>query len=245
MRAAARQTTRTRTRLPSISILLQRIVLLVLSTSMAAATELSIASTTKLRSGIEMPRFGLGTWLADSDECRAAVKAALEHGYVLIDTATMYKNEADIGSVLKEAAQRPFLVSKLRPEDHGSEETVFAALERTLSDLGIDQLDVWLMHTPAGGKVVETWRAMLKARDAGKVRSVGVSNFGVAQLQALIAAGCEAPEINQIELHVWNQQRDTVAFCQREHITVMAFCPYAEPCWTPPRARPFSWSHTP
>jgi diketogulonate reductase-like aldo/keto reductase len=146
------------------------------------------------------------------------------------DTATMYKNESEIGVVLGEidalVRQSTFIVSKLQPQDHGREQ-VHSAIDRTLDALGTKTLDLWLMHSPSGGRVVETWKAMLEAREAGKVRACGVSNFGVAQLMALKAAGCEMPEVNQFELHVWNQQRPTVEYCQRESIAIMSFCPLA------------------
>jgi len=119
------------------------------------------------------------------------------HGYRLIDTAAMYKNEADVGAALRDASNGagcPFLVSKLQPSDHGRE-AARAAIDRTLTELGVAQLDLWLMHSPAGGSLVETWGAMLEARDAGKCRAVGVSNFGPAQLEALKASGCEMPEV--------------------------------------------------
>lgn len=197
-----------------------------------APPRLSLESTVELRSGLRMPLFGLGTWLATSGgECKEAVQAALQYGYRLIDTATMYNNHEDVRAALQEwdaAAPRPFIVSKLSPQPqcHGKTEPL-VELDRTLEELGLEQLDLWLMHSPSPGKVVDTWRAMLSARDAGKVRAVGVSNFGPEQIEGLKAAGCEAPEVNQFELHCWNQQRELVAYCEREGIVVMSFCPLA------------------
>ena len=207
------------------------ILLLVLLAACVAAADsdmaLSLDSRVKLRRGTEMPLFGLGTWLSEGDgTCHAAVRVALEHGYNLIDTATMYKNEHDVGAAVRESGKRPFIVSKLAPEDHGREKTL-AALDRTLADLGVDVLDLWLMHSPSGGSVVETWQTMLECRDAGKVRAVGVSNTGPAQLEGLKAAGLEAPEVDQFELHVWNQQKEAVAYCRANGILVMSYCPLA------------------
>jgi diketogulonate reductase-like aldo/keto reductase len=187
---------------------------------------LTLRSTLALRGGGQLPVFGLGTWLATAGEARAAVAEALRQGYALIDTATMYGNEAEVGSAIAQAGlPRPFVVTKLQPQDHGRE-AALAAAARSSAALG-GAPDVYLMHSPSGGRVVETWRAMLEAKAAGLVRAVGVSNFGMAQLRALAAAGLEAPEVNQIELHCFLQQRETVAYCAQQGIAVMAFCPLA------------------
>lgn len=175
--------------------------------------------------------FGLGTWLSEGGgECREAVEAALSYGYRLIDTATMYKNHQDVGASLKKhyegGGEQTFVVSKVSDDGHGRDEA-FKELETTLAELGVEQLDLWLMHSPAGKNVVATWKAMLEARDAGKVKAVGVSNMGAEQIAALQAAGCELPEVNQFELHCFNQQRELVDYCRREGIVVMSFCPLA------------------
>lgn len=151
----------------------QRLIVTLLIAIMAAATAsqesqcqtLSLQSTVKLRRGDEMPLFGLGTWLSEGGgTCKKAVTVALEHGYRLIDTATMYQNEADVGEALKEGSKSSkgiYIVSKLQPSDHGRE-AAMQAIDRTLTDLKVDKLDLWLMHSPTGGKVVETWKAMLE-----------------------------------------------------------------------------------
>jgi 2,5-diketo-D-gluconate reductase A len=187
---------------------------------------LTLRSTLQLRGGGALPAFGLGTWLAKAGEARSAVAEALRQGYLLIDTATMYENEAEVGSAIAQSGlPRPFVVTKLRPQDHGRE-AALAAAARSAAALGAPP-DVYLMHSPSGGRVVETWRAMLEAKAAGVVRACGVSNFGVAQLRALADAGLEAPEVNQIELHVFMQQRETAAYCAQHGIAVMAYCPLA------------------
>ena len=141
--------------------------------------------------------------------------------------AGLDQNEADVGAALKEAnVEEIYIVSKLQPSDHGRENTV-QAIDRTLADLKVAKLDLWFMHSPNGGKVVEMWKAMLEARDAGKVTSVGVSNVGPAQIEGLRAAGCELPEVNQFELHVWNQQKEAVEYCRENGIVVMSYCPLA------------------
>lgn len=119
------------------------------------------------------------------------------------------------------APQRPSLVLVVLPPPHTLRSApAVPSLSLTLALPPPPQL--WLMHSPSGGDVVETWRAMLEARDAGKVRACGVSNFGHEQIARLAAAGLELPEVNQIELHCWNHQRPTVAYCAAHQIVVMA-----------------------
>mmetsp|Transcript_166204 Transcript_166204/g.294360 ORF Transcript_166204/g.294360 Transcript_166204/m.294360 type:complete len:232 (+) Transcript_166204:2-697(+) len=119
-----------------------------------------------------------------------------------------------------------FLVTKLLSRDHGSARVV-PALRASLRRLGVEYVDLYLMHSPRGGFVLETWDAMLQARDAGLTRAVGVSNFGVEQLEGLKAAGRELPEVNQIECHPWLQQQACAAWCAKERIAVMAYSPLA------------------
>lgn len=200
-----------------------------MAAALAAATmaTLTLDSTVKLRSGAEMPLFGLGTWLSEGDAATDSIVEALKYGYRLIDTATMYKNHNQVKAALEiHPANKPYLVSKLSNEGHGHAEAL-AELDKTLEELGVEQLDLWLMHSPSPGKVVETWKAMLEARDAGKVKDVGVSNFGPAQMEGLRLLGLEAPAVNQFELHCFNQQRATVEYCQANGIVVMGFCPLA------------------
>jgi diketogulonate reductase-like aldo/keto reductase len=194
---------------------------------MSQAQPLTLRSTLPLRGGGKLPVLGLGTWLAAAGgEARCAVAEALRQGYALIDTAAMYQNEAEVGSAIAQSGlPRPFVVTKLQPQEHGRE-AALAAAARSAAALG-GAPDLYLMHSPSGGRVVETWRAMLEAKAAGTVRACGVSNFGAAQLAALAAAGLEAPEVNQVELHVFLQQRETAAYCAAQGIAVMAFCPLA------------------
>mmetsp|Transcript_43974 Transcript_43974/g.86013 ORF Transcript_43974/g.86013 Transcript_43974/m.86013 type:complete len:290 (-) Transcript_43974:109-978(-) len=195
----------------------------------------------KLSDGHSMPMFGLGTWLSKGDaegkdsECFKAVSHALSLGYSMIDTAQMYENEADVGAAVrsfaegKEGEEKPadvFLVSKLRGSEHGRDAAA-AALDVTLSKLQRSCVDLFLIHGPGGKKVVETWAALLELQKAGKIRTVGVSNFGVAQLEGLRKAGLPSPAVNQIELHPWLQQKELVAYCRKHSIAVMGYCPLA------------------
>jgi diketogulonate reductase-like aldo/keto reductase len=216
---------------------------------MDRASDLDLSTTITLRSGVQIPLFGLGTWLSGNNgECAVAVRAALDAGYRLIDSAQMYGNEADVGkavisynadnnadnnagssagsSAADRPAARPFVVTKLKGDAHEAG-GVRRALQRSLQLLQMDAVDLFLIHGPGGGRCVDTWREMLACRDEGLARAVGVSNFGIAHIQGLEAAGLELPEVNQIELHVWKQQRPAVEFLREKGIAVMGYCPLA------------------
>eukprot|EP00946_MAST-07B_sp_MAST-7B-sp1_P003327 g3327.t1 len=180
-----------------------------------------------------MPLFGLGTWLSANDgECERSVRAALDLGYRLIDSAQMYGNEADVGKSVKKWREDnpdrppPFIVTKLKGDAHGAG-SVRRALQRSLELLQMDAVDLFLIHGPRGGQCVETWREMLACRDEGLAKAVGVSNFGNEHIRGLEAAGLELPEVNQIELHVWNHQKEAVDFLRGKGIQVMGYCPLA------------------
>ena len=194
------------------------------------SSTLSLATTVALRSGAQMPLFGLGTWLSqEGSEAKRCVSVALKLGYKLIDTAAMYENETSVGEALASsglAREDIFVVTKLAGPDHGAE-AAKVAIDASLKKLGLDYVDMWLIHSPKGGKILETWKSMLECRDAGKTKHVGVSNFGVAQLEGIAAAGLEAPMLNQIEYHFALQQRPTVDYCRAHSITLMGYCPLA------------------
>ena len=190
-------------------------------------------TTCTLRHGLKMPIFGLGTWLsANNGEAANAAKHALNLGYKLIDTAQMYGNEGDIGIAIKQWKEEnptlapPFVVTKLKGDAH-EQGSVTRSLQRSLQLLQMESVDLFLIHSPSGGRCVDTWKEMLKCRDQGLAKAVGVSNFGVAQLQGLLDAGLELPEVNQIELHVWLQQQDTRAWMTNNEIAAMGYCPLA------------------
>jgi diketogulonate reductase-like aldo/keto reductase len=195
---------------------------------------MDIASFAVPRTTLQMPSFGLGTFRSEGTACYDACLAALRAGYRLIDTAALYNNEdqvgAAIGVFLREQAKVTrsdlFIVTKLHWESHGDNagERVAESLER----LKLDYVDLFLIHSPKGKRVVETYKALQTVKASGKIRALGVSNFGVQQLQALLATdGIEPPSVNQIELHVWLHQTDVTAFCKLNNILVMAYCPFA------------------
>jgi len=181
----------------------------------------------RLVNGVEMPRLGLGTYKsAEGGDVEGAVTAALEIGYRRIDTASFYGNESGVGSAIA-AGRVPrteiFLASKVWNDEQGYDHTL-AAFERTLTRLGTDYLDLYLVHWPRSD-TPETWRAMERLYAEGAVRAIGVCNHLEAQLEALMATAGIAPMVDQYEYHPWLQQPALRAFCQRHGIIVEAWAP--------------------
>ena len=149
--------------------------------------------------GGDIPLLGLGTWQSEGDDCYRAVRHALDVGYRHIDTATMYGNEEQVGRALAASGvprQDVFLTTKLRPADVGREHETLA---QSLRLLGTDYLDLWLIHWPPSGDASPwVWAELLAARNVGLVRSVGVSNYSVDQLDILSEQTGETPAVNQI-----------------------------------------------
>src|SRR5215211_5107636 len=152
-----------------------------------------------LASAGEMRLVGLGTWQMTGARCQAAVRAALDVGYRHIDTATMYRNEGEVGRAVRDSGvprEQVFITTKLPPGAVGRERRT---LDSSLRALGMDHVDLWLVHWPPRGRaLVSTWRELLAARDRGLARAVGVSNYRTAQLDELIAATGAAPQVNRI-----------------------------------------------
>lgn len=152
-----------------------------------------------LGAGVRMPLLGFGTWQLRGEAAYRAVRAALDVGYRHIDTATGYDNEAEVGRALADSGvprEEVFLTTKLPPDRAGAERVT---LDASLRALGVDAVDLWLIHWPPGGRAAPpVWREFLAARDAGRARAVGVSNYSVAQVDELITATRQAPQVNQI-----------------------------------------------
>lgn len=191
------------------------------------------ASTVRvLNDGIKMPQFGLGLFNITKN-VGEVVQAAVNDGYRMFDTAKYYENEADVGLALRNSGLRRedyFIVTKLWISDHGYSETK-AALKESLTKLGLGYIDLYLIHSPSGGKIIDTWRAMNEMKMDGIVKSIGVSNFNIHHLDRLKIAcdekGLSLPSVNQIELHPWLQQRKVVDYCKSLGIELMGFCPLA------------------
>ena len=157
------------------------------------------STTVILNNGLELPLVGFGTWQLRGQQAYEATRHALEIGYRHLDTATMYRNEAEVGQALRDSGvprDEVFVTTKIPAERAGREEET---LDASLRALGLDRVDLWLIHWPPGrGYSVPMWRALIAARDAGRTRSIGVSNYSTAQLDELISATGETPVANQI-----------------------------------------------
>ncbi|MGD9603500.1 MAG: aldo/keto reductase [Gammaproteobacteria bacterium] len=176
--------------------------------------------------GIGMPRIGFGLFrLPPGAPARDAATAALAAGYRLLDTAAVYRNEAEVGAAVA-ACGLPrtslFLTSKVWNDDQGYD-TTRAAFERARRALGA--IDLYLLHWPVAGRRLDAWRALEDLHAEGQVRAIGVSNFMPRHLVELLAAARVKPMVNQVELSPFLQQRELVALCRAEGITLTAYSP--------------------
>ncbi|WP_427016299.1 aldo/keto reductase [Pseudarthrobacter sp. P1] len=188
--------------------------------------------TITLNNGVAMPQIDFGVFQVPDEETTAAVAAALDAGYRSIDTAAIYGNEAGTGRAIAEsgiAREDLFITSKLWNADQGYEETL-AAFDASLATLGLDYLDLYLIHwpAPAQNKYLESWRALETLHADGRVRAIGVSNFLPEHLQPILDAGTVVPAVNQIELHPALQQRGVEAFNAAHGIATEAWSPLAQ-----------------
>ena len=155
--------------------------------------------TISLGVGAALPLVGLGTWEMTGSRCYRAVRYALDVGYRHFDTATMYRNERDVGRAVRDSRlprEDVFVTTKLPPRDAGRERRT---LEGSLRALGMEYVDLWLVHwPPPGGAAPQMWKQLLALRDEGMARAVGVSNYATGQLDELVAATGERPQVNQI-----------------------------------------------
>jgi diketogulonate reductase-like aldo/keto reductase len=181
-----------------------------------------------LRNGRTMPQIGLGVWQsATGTVTREAVLAALRLGYRHVDTARIYGNEADVGAAVREsgvARDEVFVTTKLWNDDQGYDQAL-RAFDKSLATLGLEYVDLYLIHWPVLGKRLDSWRALERIAQDGRARSIGVSNFLVPHLEELLASAHEKPAANQIELHPFLQQRETRALCKKHDIVVQAYSP--------------------
>jgi len=161
------------------------------------------------------------------DDVSKSVHEALEAGYRMIDTAQDYGHEAEIGRAIQESGvprEEIFLQSKLSRSRHGYSEA-YSAIRNSLKESGLDYFDSFLIHSPKGGKLVETWDALLQLQREGYIRTVGVTNFGIQHLEALEQAGRPMPAINQMEMHpsIYQERMDIVEYCQSNRILIQAY----------------------
>lgn len=183
-----------------------------------------------LNNGVKMPALGLGVFqIADPDVCEQAVYDALMSGYRLLDTAAIYGNEEAVGRAVKRSEiprEELFITTKLWVQDAGYEKTK-KAFETSLSNLQLDYLDLYLIHRPFGD-YYGAWRAMEELYEAGKIRAIGLSNFGSDRLVDLVMNNKVVPAVNQVECHPFFQQKAAFEFMQEYQIQPEAWAPFAE-----------------
>ncbi|MGD7055085.1 aldo/keto reductase [Sutcliffiella horikoshii] len=188
----------------------------------------SLASTTTLHNGVEMPWFGLGVFkVEEGQEVESSVKMAIHAGYKSIDTAAIYKNEEGVGKGIRESdvpREELFITTKVWNADQGYESTL-KAFDESMEKLGLEYLDLYLVHWPVKGKYVDTWKALEKLYKDGRVRAIGVSNFQIHHLQDILDVAEVKPMVNQVEYHPKLSQVELLNFCKENGIQMEAWSP--------------------
>lgn len=185
--------------------------------------------TVKLNNGVEMPILGFGVYQIKPEDTENVVQEALKVGYRSIDTAAAYFNEEAVGRAIKNSGinrNELFITTKLWINDAGYESTKIA-FDKSLEKLGLDYLDLYLIHQPYGD-VYGAWRAMEELYKEGKVRAIGVSNFQPDRLMDLIVHNTVVPAVNQVETHVFNQQVENQRFMEANGVQIESWGPFAE-----------------
>lgn len=187
-----------------------------------------INSCVALHNGVQMPWLGFGTFqIPDGEEVERSVLWALEAGYRSIDTAAMYRNESGVGRALKASGiprDQIFLTTKVANDDQGYNPTL-QAFEKSLELLGVDYVDLYLIHRAVKGKFPDTWRAMEAIYLGGRARAVGVSNFLIHHLETLRQTSDLTPMINQIEYHPLLTEVELLQYCEEKKIVPTAWSP--------------------
>jgi diketogulonate reductase-like aldo/keto reductase len=191
-----------------------------------------------LNNGRHIPTVGFGVWRVADHEAAQAVTLALDAGYRLIDTAKVYGNEAGVGKAIRESnipREEIFVTTKLWNTDQGYD-TTLKAIDESLKQLGLDYVDLYLMHWPFAAKPSEivgtppnkrkeTWKAMEEILQSGKAKAIGVSNFTIKHLEEMKNYATVMPAVNQIEFHPFLYQKELLEYCQTNQIIVEAYCP--------------------
>lgn len=189
--------------------------------------DLNINSTQILNNGVKIPRLGLGTWDLRGKEAYQAVLWSLNLGYRLIDTASFYGNENEIGEAVKDTnipREEIFLTTKVWNSDHGYSNTL-NAFEKSLKRLKVEYIDLYLIHWPVSGLRNETWKALEEIYESEKTRAIGVCNFTIRHLKELLETSETIPTINQIEFSPFLFQKELMDYCKSKKIVVEAYTP--------------------
>jgi 2,5-diketo-D-gluconate reductase A len=186
----------------------------------------------RLNNGVEIPQFGFGVFQIEPGEVVTAVRTALDAGYRHIDTAQMYGNEEGVGQAIRESGvprEELFVTTKLDNDRHGRDEAA-AALDESLARLGLDHVDLYLIHwpRPAQDRYVDTWRGFEKLAAEGRARAIGVSNFQIPHLERLAAETGTVPAVNQVELHPRFPQEELRAYHREHGIATEAWSPIGQ-----------------
>lgn len=197
--------------------------------------------TYTLSNGVKIPKLGLGTWFIDDDKVADAVKVAVNLGYRLIDTAQAYGNERGVGEGIRTCGlkrEEIFVTSKVAAE-HKTYEEAKAGIEETLNKMGLDYLDMMIIHSPQPWVDVnqsddrytegnrEAWRALEDAYKEGKLKAIGISNFQIEDIESLMETAEIKPMVNQILCHISNTPIELIDYCQKNDIVVEAYSPIA------------------
>lgn len=197
--------------------------------------------TLTLNNGVEIPQLGLGTWFIDDDKVADAVKAAVELGYRHIDTAQAYGNERGVGEGVRTCGvprEELFVVSKVAAE-HKTYEEAKAGIDETLKKMGLDYLDMMIIHSPqpwvevnqSENRYVEgnrvAWRALEDAYKEGKLKAIGISNFQIGDIESLMETAEIKPMVNQVLCHISNTPLELIEYCQKNEIVIEAYSPIA------------------
>ena len=190
--------------------------------------QLTLKSTVKLNNGVSMPVLGLGVYqMRPGKETYQAVITALEIGYRLVDTASFYRNEEDVGrAVLDSGIPRSeiFITTKLWNDEQGYE-SALRAFDASLKRLGLGYIDLYLIHFPVPNLREESWRALEKILESGRVRAIGVSNYMEYHLKELLSQATVIPAVNQVEFSPFLNQQALLAFCRKNRVQVEAYAP--------------------
>ncbi|WP_309864961.1 aldo/keto reductase [Desmospora profundinema] len=187
-----------------------------------------LGDTVTLNNGVEIPWVGLGVWkVKQGGEVEEAVQTAIRCGYRSIDTAKIYGNEEGVGRGIRAAGvprEELFITTKVWNDDQGYDKTL-NAIDESLARLGLDYVDLYLIHWPGKDRYVDTWRALEKIQQEGKARAIGVCNFNIHHLEELLRRTDTIPAVNQVEYHPRLAQKELLAFCRDKGIQLEAWSP--------------------